>query len=222
MLKTIPLLPALTLLLAQLTPLAHAAPECEVLPLPQSERSAQTVAAAKALRATDPCKLVPGLSPKSLRVVWAGLLSNRQTGGRRLDNLAPEGLPNGSVLPGPAGIHFDFRAVAAEQIRSFRLERDHAVLADTAAPPPELDVMPGGAGGDYRWVLVTRAASYHGEFTLLDGAERRDVEQQLAALEKSGLDQVTLLLYKAAIYDDASLYSERDRVYRQLRQLVAL
>lgn len=218
MLKFVPVL--LALLMA---PAAQAA-DCEVPPLPQSDKSAQTSAAANALRATNPCKVVPGLSAKSLKAVWAGLLSNKKTGGRRLDNAVPDGLPNGSVLPGAAGVHFDFRDVASEGIRSFRLEAGTQQLFKGTVPPAELDVALGrsGPGNVYTWTLVTRDNSYHGEFTLIEGDERREVEQQLALLERSQLDAVSMLLYKAAILDDANLYSERDRVYMQLRKLIAL
>jgi hypothetical protein len=51
-----------------------------VPPLSQSDKSAPVAEAAKRLRATDPCKVVPGLSGKSLGSVWAGLLSAKRPG----------------------------------------------------------------------------------------------------------------------------------------------
>lgn len=224
MFKNIPL--GLALALAW-PALAQAAPECEVPPLQATEQNAKAAAVAQALRATDPCKLVPGLNGKALKTVWASLLSNRKTGGRRLETAVPEGLPNGVVLAGPAGVHFDFRDVAGEGLRAFSVEVDHKPLIGGAAPPPELDLplaraAAGAGAGTYAWTLVTRQNSYHGQFTLIDAEGRAEVEQQLAALARAELDPATRLLYQAAIYDDAGLYSERDRVFAQVRKLVEL
>jgi hypothetical protein len=206
--------------------LALASPECEVPPLQQTQQNPKAAAAALALRATDPCKLVPGLNGKTLKSVWASLLSNRKTGGRRLDTAVPEGLPNGVVLAGPAGVHFDFRDVAGEGLRSFSVEFDHKPLLAGAVPPPELDLplarTAAAGAGSYAWTLVTRQNSYRGQFTLLDAEGRADVEQQLEALARAELDPAARLLYQAAIYEDAGLYSERDRVFAQLRKLVEL
>ncbi|MYN45629.1 hypothetical protein GTP23_11275 [Pseudoduganella sp. FT93W] len=200
---------------------AHAATDCSVPPLGQSDKSAPVAEAAKRLRATDPCKVVPGLSGKSLGSVWAGLLSTKKTGGRRLEPAIPDGMPNGTVLAGSAGVHFDLRAVAGEGIRSFLLARGAQTLATPANGALEFDV-PVSGGDAYQWTLVTRVATYHGEYTLADAAERQEVEQQLAQLDKAGLDPVARLLYQAAIYDDANLFVERDRVYAQLRAMLAL
>jgi hypothetical protein len=130
-------------------------------------------------------------------------------------------MPNGTVLAGSAGVRFDLRAVAGEGIRSFLLARGAQTLATPANGALEFDV-PVSGGDAYQWTLVTRIATYHGEYTLADAAERQEVEQQLAQLDKAGLDPVARLLYQAAIYDDANLFVERDRVYAQLRAMLAL
>lgn len=200
---------------------AHAASDCSVPLLKQSDKSAQVADAARRLRATDPCKVVPGLSAKSLGVVWAGLLSTKKTGGRRLEPAIPDGMPNGTVLAATNGVHFDLRAVAGEGIRSFQLARGGQQLLAQAGPALEFDV-PASGSDSYQWTLVTRIATYHGEYTLADAAERDDVAQQLAQLDKAGLEPVARLLYQAAIYDDANLFVERDRVYAQLRAMLAL
>jgi len=200
---------------------AHAATDCSVPPLDQSDKSVKLADAAKRLRATEPCKVVPGLSAKSLGAVWAGLLSTKKTGGRRLEPAIPDGLPYGTVLACSGGVHFDLRAVAGEGIRSFQLTRSGQPLLAQATPAPEFDVAVNG-GDSYQWTLVTRIATYHGEYTLAETAERQEVEQQLAQLDKAGLEPVARLLYQAAIYDDANLFVERDRVYAQLRAMLAL
>ncbi|MYM39480.1 hypothetical protein [Duganella qianjiadongensis] len=200
---------------------AHAATDCSVPPLEQSDKSVKLADAAKRLRATEPCKVVPGLSAKSLGAVWAGLLSTKKTGGRRLEPAIPDGLPYGTVLAGSGGVHVDLRAVAGEGIRSFQLTRSGQALVLPTAAGQEFDV-PVNGGDSYQWTLVTRIASYHGEYTLAEAAERQEVEQQLAQLERAGLEPVARLLYQAAIYDDANLFVERDRVYAQLRAMLAL
>lgn len=200
---------------------AHAASDCSVPPLNQSDKSVQVADAARRLRATDPCKVVPGLSAKSLGVVWAGLLSTKKTGGRRLEPAVPDGMPNGTVLAATGGVHFDLRAVAGEGIRSFQLVRGGQQLLAQTGAALEFDV-PASGSESYQWTLVTRIATYHGEYTLADAAERDEVAQQLAQLDKAGLEPVARLLYQAAIYDDANLFVERDRVYAQLRAMLAL
>jgi len=216
MLKLTPILLALALPMV-----AHAAPQCAIPPLPGSDKTPKAAAAVKTLRATDPCKTVPGLTAKSLASVWDGLLAYKKTGGRRLEPVVPDGLPNGTVLPGAAGVHFDFRAVAAEEIRSFRLEADRQILINGAAPPLDLNVPPArGEQAEYQWVLVTRLNTYKGSYTVIDSESRREVEQQLAALDGSALDDVSRLLYKAAIFDEAALYADRDRIFATLQKHV--
>lgn len=219
MLRSLILLGSLSLSTA-----ARAAPDCTIPPLPQSDKSPQAAAAAAALRATKPCTAAPGVSVKSLKTVWASLLSNKKLGGRRLDTETPPGLPNGLALSQQGKIGFDFGAVAAEGISSFRLEADGKVLLNTATPAQQLSVPVGAATSQtsFSWQLVTRSASYHGQFTLIDAAARADVEQQLAQLEKEEMDPVSRLIYQAAIYDEADLYSERERVFATLRRQLGL
>lgn len=209
------------ILLALVMPCAvYAAADCAVPPLSKSDRTAAASAAAKNLAATNPCNVSPGLAMESLAGVWAKLLSNPKTGGRRLETAVPVGLPNGSTLAGPAGAHFDFQQVAAEEIRSFRLEQNGRIILSVATPPLALDV-PVSAQGAYNWSLQTRINTYRGEFTPLAGVERSRVQAQLAAVDRSGIDALSTLIYKAAIYDEADLYSERDLALMQARKLAA-
>lgn len=204
---------------------AHAADaDCRVPPLPQSDKTPQAADAARKLSATDPCKTVPGIRAKSLKTVWASLLSNTKLGGRRLETPPPAGIPNGAALARGGKVHVDFAALDGETVRAFRVESGGRVLLDLATPPRELDVAIGRAAPDteFSWTLLTSAASYHGEFTVIDEAARTDVERQLGLLEEQHLDEVPRLLYQAAIYDEADLYSERDRVFVKLRKLLSL
>lgn len=209
----------LSMVLALAMPwMACAAADCSVPPLSKSDRNAAASAAANNLAATNPCNVSPGLAVESLAAVWAKLLSNPKTGGRRLETAVPAGLPNGSTLPGPGGVHFDFQQVAAEDIRSFRLEQNRKTIVSMATPPLALDI-PVPAQGAYSWSLQTRVNTYRGEFTPLTGAERSRVQGQLAAVDRAGIDALSTLIYKAAIYDEADLYSERDSALIQARKL---
>ena len=202
---------------------ATAAPsDCTLPPLVQKEGAPKTAAAAQALRATSPCKIVPGIRVKALASVWEKLLANTRTGGRRLDTQPPESLPNGVALARAGKVHFDFSALGAEAPRMLQISVDGRMLVDTKAPPRELDIPVGRASAEavFSWVLVTSAATYHGEFTLLPDAERREVEQQLAQLDSQHLEDSTRLVYQAAIYDEAGLYADRERILGQLRTLL--
>ena len=54
---------------------AAAETSCGITVLPQGEGTPQVAAAARALAATNPCKLVPGFTSKSLGNVWASYLA---------------------------------------------------------------------------------------------------------------------------------------------------
>jgi hypothetical protein len=217
---------SLLLLLAGLAPLAVAAaePACTVPELPNSAATQRTAEAATALRATNPCKLVPGIRAKSLASVWARLLSSTKLGGRRLDTEVPPGLPNGLVLARGGMVRFDFSVLGDEKPRALRVSAGTRVLAEFGPLNSVLDlpVGKGAADTDYTWSLVTDRGSYRGSFTLLGEAERADVERQLAGLAGALLDDTTRLLYTAAVYDEADLYSERERALLQARRLMQL
>lgn len=216
------LLPTLMALAPALA--AAAEPACKVPELPKSDTTARTAAAAGALRATNPCKLVPGIRAKSLASVWARLLSNTQLGGRRLDTPAPPGLPNGLALARAGKVEFDLRVLESEQARSLRVSSGAGLLAEAgpAATMLAVPVAQGSPDTEYTWTLVTNRSSYRGSFTVLGAAESAEVERQLAGLAAEPLDEATRLLYTAAIYDEADLYAERERVLQQARRLMQL
>ena len=105
---------------------------CTLASLPQSDRTPQTAAAARALANTDPCKVVPGFTAKSLTTVWNTLLSSSRTGGRRLETPVPPGAPQGLMLAQRQVIVFDFNAIAGEQLKSLKVEVEQKPLLNLA------------------------------------------------------------------------------------------
>ncbi|GAA4031567.1 hypothetical protein [Actimicrobium antarcticum] len=203
---------------------AHAQSDCQIPALPQSEKTPQVAALAKTLRATNPCKVLPGMNAKSLSTVWASLLSNKKLGGRRLDTEAPTSLPQGVVAGEKRQVHFDFSESAAEGLASLRIEVDGKPVLNISNPPPQFDFPVDRYTPDQTmsWTLVTRIAAYRAQFTLMAEPDRKDLEQKLAHLAAEPVDPVTRLVYKAAIYDEADLFSERDLTFLEIRRLVSL
>lgn len=199
---------------------AAAQTNCGITALPQGEGTPQVVAAARALAATNPCKLVPGFTAKSLSSVWTGLLSSTRTGGRRLESPVPVGAPQGLTLPDKEMVRFDFSELAGEQLRQLRVEVDQKPVLNLANPPAQIDLPIKGIGSDQTllWTLTTARGSYRAEFKLLPEVERREVETRLARLGSESLDAVSRLIYQAAIYDDADLFAQRDRTYQAIRR----
>lgn len=193
---------------------------CGIASLPQGDGTPQVVAAARALAATNPCKLVPGFTAKSLGSVWAGLLSSTRTGGRRLESPVPVGAPQGLTLPEKQMVHFDFSELAGEQLRQLRVEVDQKPILSLINPPAQIDLPTKGIGSDQTllWSLTTARGSYRAEFKLLPEAERQEVETRLARLGTEPLDAVSRLIYQAAIYDDADLFAQRDRTFQAVRR----
>ena len=199
---------------------AAAQPNCGSASLPQGEGTPQVVAAARALAATNPCKLVPGFTAKSLGSVWASLLSSTRTGGRRLESPVPVGAPQGLTLPEKQMVHFDFSELAGEQLRQLRVEVDQKPILNMTNPPAQIDLPTKGLGSDqtFLWSLTTARSSYRAEFRLLPEAERQEVETRLARLGTEPIDAVSRLIYQAAIYDDADLFAQRDRAFQAVRK----
>ena len=127
---------------------AAAQTNCGIASLPQGEGTPQVVAAARALAATNPCKLVPGFTAKSLGSVWASLLSSTRTGGRRLESPVPVGAPQGLTLPEKQMVHFDFSELAGEQLRQLRVEVDQKPILNMTNPPAQIDLPTKGLGSD--------------------------------------------------------------------------
>lgn len=174
------------------------------------------------LNKTNPCALVPGLSAKSLSTVWSAFLGTNTTGGKRFDTAPPQGTLTGKVLLAAEGLSFDTRAVQAEGLVSLQLLSRGASLGQMALNPGQPQVqLPARAfkaGESYDWVLVTRRGTYRGSFEMLDDEAQAEVQRQLAALDQAGLAPGLRQIYLAAIFDEAELYVDRDRVLAQLRQ----
>lgn len=199
---------------------AAAETSCGITVLPQGEGTPQVAAAARALAATNPCKLVPGFTSKSLGNVWASLLSSTRTGGRRLESPVPPGAPQGLTLPEQQMVHFDFSELVGEQLRQLRVEVDQKPLMNLANPPAQIDLPIKGFSPDqtFLWTLTTGRGSYRAEFKLLPEADRKEVETRLQRLGTESLDPVSRLIYQAAIYDDADLFAQRDRTFQAVRR----
>lgn len=199
---------------------AAAQTNCDIAPLPQGDGTPQVAAAARALAATNPCKVVPGFTSKSLGNVWASLLSSTRTGGRRLETPVPAGAPQGLTLPEQQMVRFDFSELTGDQLRQLRVEVDQKPLLNLVNPPAQIDLPIKGFGPDqtFLWTLTTGRSSYRAEFKLLPEADRQDVETRLQRLGTETLDPVSRLIYQAAIYDEADLYAQRDRTFRAVRR----
>jgi len=172
----------------------------------------------------DPCKVGGGIKASSLKVVWENFLSSNHTGGKRFDTPPPEGSPTGTVMPNSGFVEFDFSQVASEGMLTFILESSgrrlaavHNPKADFTIPAHNLDI-----DSSYTWELVTGQNTYHGTFNLIDPDDQKDVEMRLADLNKANLDPDTYLLYSAAIYDDAGLYSARDKAFHKLSMRIGM
>ncbi len=171
---------------------------------------------------TNPCALVPGLTAKSLSTVWSAFLASNTTGGKRFDTVPPQGTLTGKVMLTGDGLAFDLRAVQAEGLVSLQLLSGGTSLGQLALSPGQVQaLLPAKAfkpGESYDWVLVTRRAAYRGSFEVLEAEAQAEVLRQLAALKQAELAPGLQQLYLAAIYDEAELYVDRDRVLAQLRQ----
>ena len=196
---------------------AAAAQEC-ALQQPAAPAGKLQVLAQEVAR-TNPCTTVPGLHAKSLRSVWAVLTASGRTGGKRFETVPPAGTPTGRVLAGATGVPFDLRAVAAEGVQSLELT-SRGKLVFRAAGPMQAALAPRerlAPGESYDWVLRTGANAYRGSFELLEADEAAQVQSRLEAVAKSGLNEQMQMLYRAAVFDDAELYSARDEALAALQ-----
>lgn len=183
-------------------------------------------ASAKALSAqvggSKACSAISGITPKKLGTVWAALLSDTRTGGKRFDAAPPRGLPTGKILPSDQGVEFDLQDVWAEGVIKLDVKVAGGRLLSFAPPSqPRVLLIPSHLrlGSSYEWSLITRKNNYRGSFELPDSAELKEVNDRLEALTKAESDPSVRLFYQALIFDDAELYSSRDRALSQLRDL---
>lgn len=198
------------------------APDCTVNVKPGNGAKAQALAQDAAR--TNPCALVPGLTPKSFAAVWSAMLSSGKTGGKRFDTPPPGGLPTGRIMATPGGVAFNLQGAAAEGIVGLQLSSGGAPVFGSANPAPTTQAVPLARlkpGASYDWTLVTRKASYKGSFELLDAEESAAVQARLDALAAATLTPQLHLLYQAAIYDEAELYTARDQLLDELRRQLA-
>lgn len=203
---------------------AAPAADCTVNIKPGANAKAQTLA--QDMAKTNPCTLVPGLTPKSLSSVWSAMLSSNKTGGKRFDTPPPAGLPAGRVMLAASGLVFNLQAVLGEGVLSLQLSDSGstAALFSVANPAQAVVVVAAGRlklGASYEWRLSTRKASYKGSFELLDAEDAAAVQSRLTALAAADLSPQLRLLYLAAIYDEAELYSARDLTLDEVRRLLA-
>ena len=174
------------------------------------------------LAVSDPCKIVPGMKAKSLAAVWGMFLSNTQRGGKRLGDDAPVGSPTGKLLQIANGVQVDFSQVAAEGLRTFSVDANGQRVASLNNPQAHF-VLSAKLVRDveYSWSLLTNQKTYKGKFSLVDIETQKEVEAQLAALSRSNLDDTEKLIYKAAIFDEADVYSMRDSALLEARMRLA-
>ena len=210
---------ALGVFLCFFAQLASAQSGCDLGSLrPASGQAENAQALQRTLAVSDPCKIIPGMKAKSLAAVWGMFLSNTQRGGKRLGDDAPVGSPTGKVLASASGVQVDFSQVAAEGLRAFSVDANGQRVALLNNPQARFmlsaklvrDV-------EYSWSLLTNQKTYKGKFSLVDLEAQKEVEAQLDALSRSSLGDTEKLIYKAAIFDEADVYSMRDSALLEAR-----
>ena len=170
------------------------------------------------LAASDPCRIVPGMKAKSLIAVWGMFLSSTQRGGKRLGDDAPVGSPTGKLLLTSDGVQIDFSQVAAEGLRTFNVDANGQRVASLNNPQARFTLSAKlDRDVDYSWNLFTNQKVYKGKFSLVDIDTQKEVDTQLNALSRSNLDDTEKLIYKAAILDEAEVYSMRDSALLEAR-----
>lgn len=203
--------------------LASAQSGCDLGSLKSAPGQAENAQALqRKLAVSDPCKIVPGMKAKSLAAVWGMFLSNTQRGGKRLGDDAPVGSPTGKLLQIANGVQVDFSQVAAEGLRTFSVDANGQRVASLNNPQAHF-VLSAKLVRDveYSWSLLTNQKTYKGKFSLVDIETQKEVEAQLAALSRSNLDDTEKLIYKAAIFDEADVYSMRDSALLEARMRLA-
>lgn len=202
--------------------LAAAQSGCDLGSLkPASGQAENAQALQRKLAVSDPCKVVPGMRAKSLATVWGMFLSNTQRGGKRLGDDAPVGSPTGKLLLTANGVPIDFSQVAAEGLRTFSVNANGQKIASLDNPQQRFILSAKLARDvEYSWSLLTNRKTYVGKFSLVDIETQKEVEAQLNALSRANLDDTEKLIYKAAIFDEADVYSMRDAALLEARMRV--
>jgi hypothetical protein len=172
---------------------------------------------AKALEKTNPCVLVPGLKAQALHEVWQAFLKHGKTGGKRFDD-PPRGAPSGTVLVQAQGLTFDLRDKFTEGLVSLSVFSGVTRVAHISKPSPTV-VIPAQkfeAGAVYKWQLLTEKNDYWGRIKVLDAEGQALLAQRLSALEQADVSPEIKKVYTAAIYEDADLIHDRDRLLGEL------
>ncbi len=178
--------------------------------------------AAPKLADANPCDL--GLRLPSIKTIIGMILKGKPEGGRHLETQTPFGMPSDKMFAGETGVVIDFGGVAPEQIQLFRLNVDGSPLLVTKNAGVRIDVpvMNFNEKNVFQWSITTSKAELRGEFTLVEPAKQAEVQAQLARIEADdSLDDVTKMVYTAAVFNTAHLNADRDRmllvISRQLR-----
>lgn len=198
------------------------AQSCTFEAQPSATPKAQALALSTAK--VNPCVTVPGLSVKSLKGVFALMLSTPKIGGKRFDTPPPAGLPEGKVMASAQGVEFKLHLLTAADVLGLQVKSGDALVFSVNNPAASSVFMPLSklkAGESYEWSIATRQGNLKASFELLDKEELASVKSKLKALNSANLVPQVRLLYAAAIYDESELYLDRDQVLEELRHQVA-
>lgn len=192
---------------------AQSAEDC-VLRLPGD---AATSSLARAVSKTNPCMLVPGLKPQSLGEVWKAFMKHGKTGGKRFDD-PPRGIPSGTVMVRTEGLTVDLQDKMQEGLISLNIFAGSTKVVELRKPGAKV-VIPADkfqAGMSYKWQLLTGRDDYWGRMTVLDATTQDTLRQRLAALATADVSPEIRNIYTAAIYEDAELIFDRDRIFSDM------
>lgn len=192
---------------------AQSAQDCQ-LRLPSE---ASTNSLAREVLKTNPCTLVPGLKAQSLGEVWKAFMKHGKTGGKRFED-PPRGIPSGTVMVRTEGLTFDMQDKMQEGLISLNIFAGSIKVVELRKPGAKV-VIPVDklqAGVSYKWQLLTGRNDYWGRMTVLDTHSQDTLRQRLAALAQADVSPEIRNIYTAAIYDDADLVFDRDRLFSDM------
>lgn len=194
---------------------AQSAQDCQ-LRLPAD---VATSSLARDMAKTNPCTLVPGLKAQSLDEVWKAFMKHGKTGGKRFDD-PPRGIPSGVVMVRAEGLTFDLQDKVAEGLISLNIFAGATKVVDLRKPGPKVQIPAEKfqAGVSYKWQLLTGRDDYWGRMKVLDAESQDTLMQRLAALAQADVSPEIRNIYTAAIYDDADLIFDRDRIFSAMNK----
>lgn len=194
---------------------AQSAQDCQ-LRLPSDAANSSL---ARDMSKTNPCTLVPGLKAQSLDEVWKAFLKHGKAGGKRFDD-PPRGIPSGTVMVRTEGLMFDLHDKLAEGLISLNIFAGSTKVAEVRKPGAKV-VIPSDkfqAGVSYKWQLLTGRDDYWGRMKVLDTDSHDTLRQRLTALSKADVSPEIRNIYTAAIYDEADLIFDRDRIFSDMNK----